>query len=634
MAAVISKRVVSRTPIVFQRPQTSLGQIPQACNKTKSAICFFCLFDGLRNPSIRRLVRKPRTVCQKPLLTFDPTYYAPGSKNHVQEIYNSTVQCSCDMSIDPSAQNVLQLLRKHATQMPPQRVLIHYFGHGCHPPTDDGSLYFFSEDRTRYKPIKILNILSSCPCPLCVIIDAPNAGCLSRFFSSKADVFAFFACGASESLPLSTDAPLDLFSSCLLTPYETALWFHRRHHTNVMERDDSAAVSSKEQIKKYLESILEAILFDSQIPAIYDKFAFDTSVFAITRGFVLAQRLLNSFNIHPSTYPELKSMSGHTLWGMWDTAIDCFLTMPYERANQTIYKIFSSSFNNFPSTSVFPIFAYYLRTEFHNEAVQLLLKYIDTTEGAASTVARSNIPKVIINLEKPSAAALVIVAKSIAAEKSTPFDPTVPLAFQGVKDPGVLKAAFLTLSLSTGISGSAQFSRMMAVAIEKASSCAPYSALFLGLVLERASKLMTIPEWISKFCPLLKSRRMDVRAAVCFLLGFAKEDEAIQFLVSMLDDENVVVRCQAVWSLVKQLNYKNINDKEIIEKLQKMAESETDQNVKKTILGLLPFLTDEVYKEQPLPQDTILVQRLTLNVNGNGFMDRFEGDAFLCDCNS
>ena len=90
-AMVATKRIVSRTPIGFQRPQSSIGKLPQACNKTKAAICLFCLFDGLRNPSIRRLVRKPRTVCQRQLLTFDPTYYAPASKNGVQDIYNNAV---------------------------------------------------------------------------------------------------------------------------------------------------------------------------------------------------------------------------------------------------------------------------------------------------------------------------------------------------------------------------------------------------------------------------------------------------------------------------------------------------------------------------------------------------------------
>ena len=535
------------------------------------------------------------------------------------------------MAVDPSAQTVLTLLRKHATSLPPQRILIHYFGHGCHPPTEDGSLYFFSEDRTRYKPIKIINLLNSCPCPLCVIIDAPNAGCLPRFFSSKSDAFAFFACGASETLPLSIDAPLDLFSACLLTPFETAIWFHRRHHSNVLEFENSAVNNNKDVIKKFLDAFLDAILFDSQISAIYEKFAFDTSVFALARGFVLAQRILNSFNIHPSTYPELKNMSSHPLWGMWDTAIDCFLTMPLDRSMITVFKIFSKSFSSFPSTDSLPIFSFYLRTEFHQDAVHLLLNFIDSTEGAASTCSRSSIPKIIVNLEKPSAASLVIVAKCIASEKISPFDPQIPINFQNTKDPGVLKAGFLCLALSISITGQTAFSRLIPLCIEKATQCAPYSALFLGLLLERASRLMTIPEYISKFMPLVKSRRDDYRAAAAFLFGFAKEPEVLNVILSMTTDKSPVVRCQALWSVAKFIKHNMLQPEQAVLDMFKEMQNDKAEFIVKTATGLLPYFADERFKDQNIPQDQMLIQRLILNVNAVGFMERFESDAFLCD---
>ena len=65
-------------------------QIPRVTIKTKYSISFLCLFDGLRTPSIRRLVRKPNMLCDKPLLTFDPSFYAPSSKSAMKEIYRNS----------------------------------------------------------------------------------------------------------------------------------------------------------------------------------------------------------------------------------------------------------------------------------------------------------------------------------------------------------------------------------------------------------------------------------------------------------------------------------------------------------------------------------------------------------------
>lgn len=611
----------------------SFNQPQPACNKTKAVLSFLCLFDGLRNPSIRRLVRKPRTVIQRPLLTFDPTYYAPQTKHVVQDVYRAAIQCPCEMIVDPSAQNVLAMLRKHASSMPPQRILIHYFGHGCHPPTEDGSLYFFSDDRSRYKPIKVITILATCPCPLCVIIDAPGAACLTKHFASKSDSFIFFACAASEMLPMSTDAPLDLFSSCLLTPYETALWFHRRHHSNVIEQEGCATQKSPHIIQKFLETILEAILFDSQSQSVFDKFHLDPSVFTITRGFVLAQRIYNSFNLHPSTFPELKNMSNHDLWGMWDTALDCFLTMPLERSLSTVFNLFSKSFANFPTTDTLPIFSFFMNTDFHRDAEKILLNYIDKTENAASTLARTSIPDIIAMSERPSATALVIVAKTISVEKVTPFENYSSLTFTQSRDPGVLKAGFLDVCLSMSLSNLNSFSKLMTVCVDKANVCCPYSALLMGMLLNRASRLMQIPEWFSSFSPLVKSRKSDVRASICFLMSNAREREAIDLVRNMMDDTNAVVRCQSVWSMAKLLiSNDEIEKSEYIEKLRDMKNDE-DQYVRESVDVVLLCLESQ-NEEYQLPEDTILIQRLTCNVNALGFMQRFESDAFLCDPNA
>jgi hypothetical protein len=90
-----------------------------------------------------------------------------------------------------------------------------------------------------------MNIFSGCPCPLNFIFNCPCTACLAPHFTQQQNVFAFFACGRDESLPLSTDAPMDLFSSCLLMPYDTAIWWHMQRHSSVYEEPQMPSDSNK-----------------------------------------------------------------------------------------------------------------------------------------------------------------------------------------------------------------------------------------------------------------------------------------------------------------------------------------------------------------------------------------------------
>ena len=635
-------KTLVRAPIIFSNSQAhnmhnsqdiQMNQQQNSTNRTKQALCFLCLFDGLRTPSVRRLVRKPRTVCEKPLLTFDPTFYAPESKNFVQEIYYEILGCPVEIKVDPSAQTVLQLLRNYIS-IQPQRILIHYYGHGCHAPSDDGSLFFFSEDRARYKPIRITNLMNNYKSPITFVIDAPNAASLYRYIQSKSDTFAFFATSQGESLPCSTDAPLDLFSSCLLTPFDTALWFHKRHHSGVHIVEKNIAETEKDRLKKFLNRILESILFDTQPSSLYEKFAKDPSVFALARGFVLSQRILTAFNIHPTSIPEIEPTDSHRLWGLWDTALDCCLTMSsLDKVTDTIFELFSISFDSFPTTSVFPLFSYYLRTPFHSECARRLLMFIDTTEGAASTCARSSIPSVIVSLEKPSATSLVILAKTIAAEKSSPFTQQTPISFAVSKEPGILKAGMLAICCSIATSPYTSFNRLTHVCIDRASQCAPFSALLLGLLVERAGRLMNLPPFVEKFVPLLKKGRQEIKASVLFLLSTTQETSLMPIIIPFLADRSPLVRSQAVWAVGKFAFI--MHDQEMIDKILSMKD-DPDPSVRYAVEAISPAFAEHHNEEEEdpqgevtFPQNQVLLQMLMKSVNATKFMERFEDDLFM-----
>jgi hypothetical protein len=60
--------------------------------------------------------------------------------------------------------------------------------------------------------------------------DCAELSCREFLATSEADRFGFFATRANEKLPRSPSIPYDLFTSCLVTPGQTALFWHSRHY--------------------------------------------------------------------------------------------------------------------------------------------------------------------------------------------------------------------------------------------------------------------------------------------------------------------------------------------------------------------------------------------------------------------
>ncbi|OHT01473.1 hypothetical protein TRFO_31701 [Tritrichomonas foetus] len=621
-----------KSPMVFNR-QGGPQQITSS-SKTKHALAFLCLFDGLRTPSIRRLVRKPRTICMKPLLTFDPSFYAPSSKSSLQETYLKSVNCPCEIAVDPSVQTVLNLLRRHTTSMPPQRVILHYFGHGCHPPMADGCLFFFTDDRARYKPIKIQNIVNACACPLCIILDCPFAGVLLAHLSSRADIFAFCACSACEQLPLSTDAPMDLFSSCLLKPFDTALFWRMRQNSSIYEEQKMPPEECCEFLNNLFMSLLDSILFDTQTKNNIESFTRDPSIAQLTRGFVLAQRVMLSFNLHPIAQPDLKPMASHPLWEFWDVALDFSVTMEKDEAISMIFKLFISSFKKFPKSGYFPLFSFLMTIQDYHESVcQVLFDYMDSTEGAAENAARSSIPKTIMKMQKPSAISLLILAKILSTGSTAPFDQQTPFNFASSSNNSVIKAGMLAMCCALNNQSLASFNRLTNLCIDHAVDCAPYSALFLGLLIERGGRLMNLPPFCETFVKLIKEdTRDDVRAASVFVLGVSKDTQYIEMLVDLLADKSPFVRVQSFFALLQMMQV--APNKEIFPKM-KALQNDTDQICKNAVIDAIPTLelieanADDAFGVKPVCFSLNgILQNLTLSVRSPGFMKRYEKNVF------
>lgn len=545
--------------------------------KTKYALCFLCLFDGLRTPSIRRLVRKPRTICDQPLLTFDPSYFAPKSRQAIRRQY-SKLCCPCEIAVDPSVDTVTALLKKHTTSIPPQNVIIHYYGHGCHPPSE-GCLFFFSSDRGRYKSIKIQNMINQCSCPLCFILDCPFAGILAPDLQMKPNIFAFMACSSSEMLPLSTDSPMDLFSCCLLSPFETSLMCHMRQHSSVYS-DQREPKKDSNWLENLFVAILESILFDTQTQSVLEMFTKDPSIAALTRGFILAQRVMLSYNLHPLSIPALKPVASHPLWGFWDLALDFSVTLPEEEAAEMIFDLFIQSFGKFPNSGYFPLFSFLLKIhKFHEKTSKILFEYLDSDENIPLTASRSGIPSTIIEMSKPSEYSLLILSKIIAKRNSSVFNQQSPLNFCNSYNVNVIKYGLLAMCCAMANQFIPSPKGIMQLCIEHAVECAPYSCILLGQIISKAGRLLGNYSFLDNFVTLLKHEKSSIRAATVYLLGYSKEKEVVDHLIPLLKDESPLVRMQLIDAFI-QFKYVFIEFSSQIENCLNQLQNDPDVDVR------------------------------------------------------
>ena len=608
----------TRQAIVIHSSQSQQQKTQQyTSTKTKSAVCFLCLFEGLHTPTIRRLSRKPRSICNKPLLTFDPSVFAPSSQNAISEIYLESLKCPCQILIDPPSAAATEMVKQQSQSgMVYERIIIHYLGLGCLPPTEKGFMFFFSDDRQKYRYVSAENLMKLCTCPVCAIIDSSNAGVLLPFFAKRQDTIGFFACSQNEQLPISTDAPWDLFSCCLLSPFSTALWWHTRRHSCVFNVPEHIENDQNSFIKQFFLALLESIAFDTQPASVFETFNKDPAMLSLSRGFILAQRVMQSFNLHPLSIPAMKPTSSHDLWFFWDTAIDCALKMNESEASEMIFDIFIKTFNNYPSNGLMPMFSFFItRPEFREKTVVTLLKYIDSHSDITELAAKSSIPKTIVEMKNPSEGCVLLLAKLLSIGcSSSPFQSQWPFWFKADAPAQQVKAGMLAICCAISSNYMSSFTKISQVCISRATDCAPYSAILMSLLYERAGRLMNLSPFGQKFMPLLDSDDKANKICAIYLMGRIKEKASIEKLVEILRNGSTEVRSQAalaLYAISKQWRSEEANT------ALNEAENDSDQE----FASFIKLINSGRFEEAQAKVDLFKV--LINAVKSNGFVERY-----------
>lgn len=261
--------------------------------------------------------------------------------------------------LDPSVEETKRFcisLRRNAKD---ERVLFHYNGHGVPKPTASGEIWVFNKTYTQYIPVSLYDLQHWLQAPTMFIWDCSEAGNIlnnyHRFVEKHEQEEAeaasrdpnyykvnyrpyihLAACSVKENLPTNPRLPADLFTACLTTPIEMALWFFVLQ--NPLKTDLTPERAKKlpgrlqerrtplGELNWIFTAITDTIAWTTLPRHLFRKFfRQDLMVAALFRNFLLAQRIMSVYGCHPQSYPELPDTRRHPLWRSWDLAVDMAL---------------------------------------------------------------------------------------------------------------------------------------------------------------------------------------------------------------------------------------------------------------------------------------------------------------------
>lgn len=335
--------------------------------KTVSVALVLCLNIGVDPPDVVKTSPCARMECWIDPLPMSPQKALETVGNKLQEQYERwQPRARYKQSLDPTVDEVKKLctsLRRNAKE---ERVLFHYNGHGVPRATANGEIWVFNKSYTQYIPLSVYDLQTWMGSPSIFVYDCNNAGLIVQSFIQFAsqreqeqerclaqgtpmpvplavkNCIQLASCDANQLLPMNPELPADLFTSCLSTPIKVALrWFCSQKSSKLVP---GVTLELIEKIPGRLNdrrtplgelnwiftAVTDTIAWNTLPRELFHKlFRQDLLVASLFRNFLLAERVMRSYNCTPVSSPRLPPTYMHPMWQAWDLAVDiCLAQLP------------------------------------------------------------------------------------------------------------------------------------------------------------------------------------------------------------------------------------------------------------------------------------------------------------------
>ncbi|BFZ17584.1 hypothetical protein BsWGS_20619 [Bradybaena similaris] len=658
--------------------------------KTVSVALVLCLNVGVDPPDVVKISPCARMECWIDPHTMSPQKALESIGLNLQKQYERwQPRARYKQSLDPTVEEVKKLctsLRRNAKE---ERVLFHYIGHGVPKPTTNGEVWVFNKSYTQYIPLSLYDLQAWMGSPSIYVFDCSNAGIIIDLFktfttqreqetsqtsaqttaqtsteqsapSSIKNSILLAACGSTEHLPMNPDLPADLFTSCLTTPIKVALRWYVLHNRSLvpgltLEMVDRipGQLSDRRtmlgELNWVFTAITDTIAWNSLPQELFQMlFRQDLLVASLFRNFLLAERIMRSYNCVPLSNPKLPPTHQHPMWQAWDLALDLCLqqltaktitdSMVFSHSNffgeqLTAFKVWldNGSESRRPPEQL-PIVLQVLLSQVHRvRALDLLGRFLDLGPWAVNLALSVGIFPYVLKLLQSSAKELrpllvFIWAKILAVDPSCQADL--------VKDSG--HKYFLSVLAETSIGAEYRTMAAFVVAIimnnyapgreaalndnaistclEQLSDPNPHLRQWLALCLAKVWTSFDNARWCGvrdhaheKLSKLLSDPEPEVRAATVFALGtfvsrsLDRTDHSVavdvhvgNLLVTCITDGSPLVRKELV---VAFAGYVSVYITQFVHLVKRILEEE-----KERMAMSLDMATLQAHKEGHRPQ--------------------------------
>ncbi|XP_044758345.1 regulatory-associated protein of mTOR isoform X2 [Coccinella septempunctata] len=329
--------------------------------KTMSVALVLCLNFGVDPPDIVKTTPAARMECW-----IDPQNSSPAK---TLEKVGATLQLQYErwqprarykQCLDPTVDDVKKLcysMRKVAKE---ERCLFHYNGHGVPQPTKNGEIWVFNRQYTQYIPLSLYDLQTWMGSPSIYVYDCSNAGTIVKSFETFAkqheneyeqqfmshhvhqtpppkfsSCIQLAACDVDQLLPMKPDLPADLFTCCLTAPIKTAIRWYLQKNRNPLTPDVSLEEidlmpgsygdrkTMRGELNWIFTAVTDTIAWNTLPTELFQRlFRQDLLVASLFRNFLLAERVMRSYDCTPVSSPALPPTHEHPMWDAWDYALD------------------------------------------------------------------------------------------------------------------------------------------------------------------------------------------------------------------------------------------------------------------------------------------------------------------------
>jgi regulator-associated protein of mTOR len=322
-------------------------------------------------------------------------------------------------SLDPTVEDVKKLCTSLRRNAKDERVLFHYNGHGVPKPTVNGEIWVFNRSYTQYIPLSIYDLQQWMSAPSIYVFECSNAGTIVDSFIQFAiqhekeheldistnmsgngspfqhqippnykNCILLAACSKNELLPMHPNLPADLFTSCLTTPIKISLrWFIRQSagklvpavNMELLDKIPGQLTDRRTMLGELnwiFTAITDTIAWNILPRDLFQRlFRQDLLVASLFRNFLLAERIMRTYDCTPVSYPALPSAFHHPMWNAWDLAVDLCLTQLHPILNEGQQYKHSQFFSE--QLTAFEVWlAYGSRPDSHPEQLPIVLQVL------------------------------------------------------------------------------------------------------------------------------------------------------------------------------------------------------------------------------------------------------------------